>query len=114
MRIFLTISLLLAISTINVSSLQAGQAAAIPSSQKEKISDDQLSQIALGSAVLGAILIAIPPLSIFGLAFGLIGLGLGIFSKRKAAKKLFAKLAIVIGSLVSFYFLLALGLVTFY
>lgn len=94
--------------------LSSTQEAAERDRQDERISPETLSKIALGSAVLGILLIAIPPLSFLGLTFGLLGFGLGIFTRKKVRKKLYSRLAIILGSLVLIYFLAALGLVAFY
>jgi len=85
-----------------------------PIVEQRGLDGDDLSKIALGSAILGAAFIAIPPLSLLGLGLSIIGLGLGIFSRRKAKKKLFAKIAIILSSIALGYFLLAVGLVAFY
>ncbi|MEO0898802.1 MAG: hypothetical protein AAFY71_20485 [Bacteroidota bacterium] len=80
----------------------------------EKAELDKVGIATLGLSVLGAIMIAIPPLSIVGLLFALGGLGLAIFAKKRIKRKLFRRLAIIISSITLTYFLAAFLLILFY
>ena len=114
MKISPILFLLLAFSLISVSPSLPSASAPSDSSENMEMNHELLSKAALGSAIVGAALIAVPPLSWLGLALGIVGLGLGIFTRRKAKKKLFSNLVIILGSGVLAYFLAVVGLVLFY
>lgn len=93
---------------------QGNQSAKSKPMSEHRIPSETLAKIAFGSSILGLVFIAIPALSLLGLVLGILGFGLGIFTRKKVKKKLFSRLAIILGSVVLFYFTLALGLVIFY
>lgn len=72
-----------------------------------------LSIIAFAASLAGVLLIALPYLSLLGLLLGLGGLVLGWMMRKKVKKKIWAKLAIVLGILCLVFFLAVLALVIF-
>jgi len=87
-------------------------------SQKEKKIDlkdpNTLSIIAFAASLSGVLLIAIPYLSLIGLILGLGGLVLGWMMRKKVKKKIWAKLAILLGGLCLAFFLATVYLVMFF
>ncbi len=73
-----------------------------------------LSILAFVASLSGALIIALPYLSLLGLILGLGGLILGWMMRKRTEKKLWARLAIVLGGLCLLFFLAILGLVIFF
>lgn len=85
-----------------------------PKEKKFDLKDPKtLSIIALAASASGVLLIALPYLSLLGLVLGLGGLVLGWMMRKRAKKKIWAKLAIILGALCLVFFLATLALVIF-
>jgi len=96
-----------------LSATQAGMPAPEQPSKIATEANTWQDYAALSTAVVGAILLPLPFVSIPGLILCAAGLGLGIF-RRKKRKHWSNLLAIIVGSLGIAYFLAALGLIVLY
>lgn len=85
------------------------------SKQSQKpISPKTLSYVALGLSAAGLIMVWIPIVSLVGLIFAMVGLGLGVYLRKRMEKSWARQLAVSLGMLAVISVLIVFGLVLFF
>lgn len=83
-------------------------------SRKKGLGPEEISYIALALSLAGVIMIWMPVVSLVGLIFALLGLGLGISQRKKVKRRWANRLAISLGVLALVSLAIVSGLILFF